>query len=152
MPLGVLRGTIASQNAVAIPGDGILQVRDGEGIQARYVDADDGAGHFGEWRSASAVADYRAPTVVNLEIKPQNVTATVDFRTSEPTRAEVRYSEAEGPYLIQRDFGWGDHHTVELHGLDVQTAYHLVVAITDEAGNTTLADNNGPGYAFVTTK
>ncbi len=152
MPLGVLRGMIASQKAASVPGDGILQVRDGEGIQARYLDADDGAGHAGEWRSASAVADYQAPTVVSLEIKPQNVTATIDFRTSEPARAEVRYSEAGGPYLIQRDFGWGDHHIVELHGLDVQTRYSFIVAITDEAGNTTLADNDGPGYPFVTTK
>ncbi len=152
MPLGVLQGTIASQNAVAIPGDGILQIRDGEGIQARYLDADDGAGHAGEWRSASAITDYTRPAILSLEIKPQSVAATITFSTSEPTRAEVRYSEAGGPYLTQRDPGGSDHHTIELHGLDVLTRYRFMVAITDEAGNTTLADNNGPGYAFVTAK
>ncbi len=151
MPLGVLRGAIASRNAAALPGDGILQVRDGEGIEARYLDADDGSGHVGQWRSASAVTDYGAPTIASLEIRPQNVTATITFSTSEPTRAEVRYSEAGGPYLTQRDSGWSDHHTIELHGLDVQTRYRFIVAITDEADNTTLADNDGSGYAFVTT-
>jgi subtilisin family serine protease len=148
---GILRATIASRNAAVVVGDGILQVRDGEGIQARYLDADDGHGHLGEWRSASAVTDYRAPTIVGLEIKPQNVTAMVEFRTSEPTWAEVRYSEAGGPYVTQRDFGFSDHHTIELHGLDVQTRYRVIVAVKDEADNMTVADNNGPGYAFVTT-
>lgn len=148
---GVFRGTLASENASVNPGDGILQVHDGEGIQARYLDADDGSGHAGQWRDASAVADYSPPDVVSLETASQAGVTTVEFRTSEPTRAEVRFGQAQGgPYLaIQRDPVWSEQHSVQLRGLSAQTRYYLVVAITDEAGNEALADNDGQSYSFV---
>ncbi len=149
--LGILRAALARRNAAAVPGDGILEARDGEGIHVRYLDTDDGSGHVGQWRSAIAVADYQAPTVLRLEVNPQNVAATVEFHTNEPTRAEIRYFEgaATSP-VTQRDLGWSDHHVIELRGLDVQTRYRFFVVLTDKADNTTLADNNGPGYTFIT--
>jgi hypothetical protein len=150
--LGVLRGTIASQNAPVRPGDGILQVHDGEGIQARYLDADDGLGHAGQWRQAIAVADFKPPAVVSVEAKPQGATATIEVRTSEPTRAEIRFGEtAGGPFIsIQRDPALSTQHSISLRGLAHQTQYYFVVAITDEAGNEAVADNNGQNYSFAT--
>jgi subtilisin family serine protease len=148
---GVFRGAITSENTPVKLGDGVLQVHDGEGIQARYLDANDGSGHTGQWRSASAVADYKPPSVVSLETTSQGRVTIVEFQTSEPTRAEVRFGQTSGgPYLsIQRDLVLSEQHSVQLRGLTPGTQYYLVVAITDEAGNEALADNDGQSYSFV---
>ncbi len=150
--LGVLRGTIASQNAAVVLGDGILQVHDGEGIEARYLDADDGLGHVDQWRQAIAVADFKPPAVVSVEAKPQGSAAMIEIRTNEPTRAEVRFGEtATGPFVsIQKDPALSEQHSIPLRGLARQTQYYFVVAITDEAGNEALADNNGLNFSFAT--
>jgi hypothetical protein len=148
---GVLRGTMGSENADVKLGDGILQVHDGEGIQARYLDAEDGSGRTEQWRYASAVADYKPPSIVSLETSSQRTVTTVEFRTSEPTRAEVRFSQTNGgPYLsIQKDPPLSEQHSIQLRGLAPQTQYYLVVALTDEAGNEAVADNDGQSYSFV---
>lgn len=150
--LGALRGSISTRSAAVRPGDGILQVHDGAGIQARYLDADDGPGRAGPWRHASAVADYTPPSVVGIETRPQNTAATIELRTSEPALILVRYGKtAGGPYdRTHRGVGAGTRHTLELRGLTVQTRYYFVVVLTDEAGNEALADNNGSAYSFVT--
>jgi subtilisin family serine protease len=149
--LGSFRGTLPSENAAVKLGDGILQMHDGEGIQARYLDGDDGLGHTGQWRYAIAIADYVPPTMVTLEIKPQGLTADIEFRTSEPTRAEVRYGKtAGGPYdLVAKDPNSSEQHSIQLHGLTLPVQYYFVVAITDEAGNAAVADKDGHGYSFV---
>ena len=150
--LGVLRGTIASQNAAVTIGDGILQVRDGEGIEARYLDADDGLGHAAQWRQAIAVADFQPPAVVSVEARPQDQAATIEIRTSEPARAEVRFGKTPaGPFAsIQKDTALSEQHSIPLRGLTRQTQYYFVVALRDEAGNEALADNNGLNYSFTT--
>jgi len=150
--LGALRGSIATRSAAVRLGDGILQVHDGAGIQARYLDADDGPGRSGPWRHASAAADYTPPSVVGIETRPQNTAATIELRTSEPALILVRYGKtAGGPYdRTHRGVGAGTRHTLELRGLTVQTRYYFVVVLTDEAGNEALADNNGSAYSFVT--
>jgi len=150
--LGVLRGTIASQNAPVTLGDGILQVHDSEGIEARYLDSDDGQGHAGQWRQAIAVADFRPPAVVSVEAKPQRQTATIEVHTNEPTCAEVRFGETvTGPFLsIQKNPALSEQHSIPLRGLAPQTQYYFVVALADEAGNEAVADNNGQNYSFAT--
>lgn len=150
--LGVLRGTIASQSAAVTLGDGILQVHDGEGIEARYLDSDDGLGHVDQWRQAIAVADFKPPAVVSVEAKPEGPAATIEIRTSEPTRAEVRFGDSStGPFVsIQKDPALSEQHSIPLRGLAPETQYYFVVAITDEAGNEALADNNGQHYSFAT--
>ena len=150
--LGVLRGTIASRNAAVAVGDGILQVHDGEGIQARYLDSDDGQGDAGEWRLAIALADFRPPTVVSVDANAQSATATIEVRTNEPTRAEVRFSAtAAGPFVsVQRDPALNAQHSIQLRGLARQTRYYFVVALADEAGNEAVADNDGQNYSFAT--
>jgi len=149
--LGVFRGAIASLNETVKPGDGILEVHDGEGIQAHYLGGDDGLGHAAQGPYAIAVADYKPSTILSLEIKPQGPATTIEFRTSEPTRAEVRYGKTSGgPYdRIEKDSGLSEQHSIQLHGLTLQTRYYLIVAITDEAGNEAVADNGGQSYSFV---
>jgi subtilisin family serine protease len=149
---GVLRSAMGSQNAAVMPGDGILQVHDGEGIQARYLDADDGLGHANQWRLAIAVADFKPPAVVSVEAKPEGPATTIEIRTNEPTRAEVRFGEnPAGPFVsIRKDPALSGRHSIPLRGLAPQTQYYFVVALTDEAGNEAVADNNGQNYSFTT--
>jgi hypothetical protein len=149
--LGVLRGTIVSQNAAVAVGDGVLQVHDGEGIQARYLNVGDGADQAGQWRYASAVADYKLPTLVSLDITLQSAAATIDLRTSEATRAQIRYGKTHGgPYdSVQQDLGLSEQHSIQLRGLNPPAPYWFVVALTDEAGNEAVDDNNGQSYSFV---
>ncbi len=150
--LGVLRGTIATQNAAVVLGDGILQVHDGEGIEARYLDADDGKGNADQWRQAMAMADFTPPAVLSIEAMPQGTAATIEIRTNEPTHAEVRFGEtATGPFVsIQKDPALSEQHSIQLRGLAPETTYYLTVAITDEAGNEAVVDNNGQNYSFAT--
>jgi len=150
--LGVLRGTIAGRNAPVTPGDGIVEVRDGEDIQVRYFDANDGVDGTGRWCSAGAVADYLPPALTGLEIKPQQAAAVIDLQTSEPTRVEVRHgTAAAGPYdRMQRDPAWTDRHSINLPDLAPNVPYYFVLALTDEAGNETLAGDNGQAYSFIT--
>jgi hypothetical protein len=149
--LGVLRGSIVSQNAAVKIGDGVLQAHDGEGIQARYLNIDANSNPAGEWRSASAVADYQPPSIVGLDIKLESAAATIDVQTNEATRAEIRYGKTQGgPYdSVQKDLGSSAQHSIQLSDLTVATQYWFVVAITDEADNTAVADDNGQGYSFV---
>jgi subtilisin family serine protease len=148
---GVFRGTIASQDAVVKVGDGILEVHDGEGIQARYLDGDDGSAQAGQWRYADAVADYRPPTLLSLEIKTQGGVTTIEFRTSESTRAEIRYGQTNGgPYgAVQKASGLSEQHSIELRRLPPPAQYYFVVAMADEAGNEAVVDDNGQSYSFV---
>ena len=148
---GVFRGSLTSKNAPVQVGDGALEVHGGEGIQARYLDGDNGAGQSGQWRSASAVADYSPPILVALEIKPEDRMATVEFRSSEPTHAEIRYGQrVGGPYgAVGKDFTRSEQHSIELLGLTPSGRYYFVVVLTDEAGNEAVLDDGGHGYSFV---
>jgi predicted outer membrane repeat protein len=148
---GVLLGSIASRNAPVKPGDGVLEVQDGESILARYLDANDGAGHVNQWRQASAVADYTPASLVSFEVTPHRATMAIEFHTSEPTHAEVRYAKtAGGPFdLVAKDSGLSEQHSIELQGLTPQTPYYFVVVTTDEAGNEAVADDKGKGYSFL---
>jgi hypothetical protein len=149
--LGVFRGTIPSHPAAVTLGDGIIQVQDAQSILARYLDAGAGLDIAGQWRSATAVADYQPPTVLSLEIESEGAVTTIDLRTSEPTRAQIRYGTTPGgPYdLLEKAPGLREQHHIELRRLTPQTPYYFVAALTDEAGNETVADNEGQGYSFI---
>jgi predicted outer membrane repeat protein len=148
--LGVFRGALASQSAVATPGNGVLEIRDGESIHARYLDGNGDPNQVDRWRQADAVADYRAPTLSELGTERNGPMARIELSTSEPTLAEVRYGGANGgPYtLAKKSLELSDRHKIELHGLKPDMPQWFVVALVDAAGNETLADNGGAGYAL----
>ncbi len=149
--LGVFTGSIVNQNALPRSGDSVLEARDGESITARYLDADDGTGRINTWRQATASADYTPAGVLPPKTTPSGATMTVEFQTTEPARAEVRYGKtAGGPFtLTATDTALGTQHRVSLHSLIPQTLYYFVVAITDEAGNAAIANSGGKGYSFI---
>ena len=149
--LGVFRGMIASTSAAVELDDGTLQVQHSENIYARYVDGDDGLGQGDRWRQAIAPADYEPPAVSDLKIEIRRAGATIELVTDEPTIARIRYgTTCGGPYdLIEKGSDLSDRHRIELRRLVPQTRYCFVVALTDAAGNETIADDGGQGYSFV---
>ena len=149
--LGVLGGVLASERAEPHPGDGRIQVAHGRQMVARYLDVDDGLAESGQWSEAYAHADYEPATVVTVAVESRGHVATVDFTTSEPTRAEIRYGPtAGGPYVFKVDgLGQSGHHRIKLRGLTPGTRYYLVISLLDRAGNASTAADAGQGYTFV---
>ncbi len=149
--LGVFRGMIASTSAAVRLDDGVLQVRHGENIYARYVDGDDGVGQGDRWRQAVASADYEPPVVFDLKIEMRRAGATIELVTNEPTHAQIRYgTTCGGPHdLIEKGSDLSDRHRIELRRLVPQTRYCFIVALTDAAGNEAIADDGGQGYSFI---
>lgn len=150
--LGVFQGDVLVRAVTAVSGDGILQVQDGQTIVVRYLDGDDGLGRVDQWRQATALADYMPPAVLDVKTEVRGLTATISLQTDEPVRAEIRYGQTfGGPYDgVARETQLGDSPAIELSGLSPQATYCFTVALTDEAGNETLADNAGRSYSFVT--
>jgi hypothetical protein len=148
--LGVFRGVMASAPCGGKSGDGVLQARNGAGIYAYYLDGGDGMIQAGQWRQASAVADYEPPAICELRIDRQRLAATIELTTNEPTRVEIHYGRTfGGPYnLVEKDSELGEQHTVTLRGPEPQTQYWFIANISDAAGNETLADNGGQGYSL----
>lgn len=147
--LGVFRGVMASAPCGGKSGDGILQAPSGAGIYAYYLDGGDSMVQGGQWRQASAIADYEPPVVREVRIDRQRLTLAIELTTNEPTRVEIRYGRTfGGPYdLVERDSELGERHTVTLRGLEPRRQYWFVANISDAAGNKTLADNGGQGYS-----
>lgn len=150
--LGVFRGRVVVRKAVPVLGDGVLQLQNGQNFVVQYRDADDGLGHTGQWHAAAAVVDYQPPTVLDVHAVVSGVTATIRVLASEPVQTEIRYGQKSGgPYdRIERGWQFSESPDIELSNLRSRTTYYYEVAVTDEAGNVTLANNAGLGYTFVT--
>lgn len=145
---GVFRGSLATKNAAAKVGDGVLEVRDGEEIVARYLD---GVGATAQWRSAQATTDYSPPALLGLDIKPQDRVVTIEYQTSEPARTEIRFGRtAGGPYdATQKDPSLSTQHSIQLQRLTLAARYYFVIALTDAVGNEKVADDRGQSFSFV---
>jgi hypothetical protein len=150
--LGVFQGDVVVQNAPAIPGDGVLQTQNGQGILARYLDADDGQGNFGQWRQASARADFTVPSLLDVQVQVQGTAVTINLLTDEPALAEIHYGTTSGgPYgLSEGETQRTESHDIDLSDLRMQTRYYFVVSLTDAAGNEILVDDGGQPYSFMT--
>lgn len=135
-----------------VDGAGILLVAEGDTVQAEYVDADDGMGGMGVSVTANAGVDCTAPSVLGVSasgIEPQR--ATVDVTTDEPARATLVYGTSCGALTEQSvSLAANTVHAFQLSGLTHGTTYFYTVEVEDDAGNTTLADNGGGCYSFVT--
>jgi len=150
---GVFRGTMASADGAPVEQDGRIQVGNGEGILARYQDADVGAGQGMQWTTASSHMDSEPPAVVDLTIEMAGPVARVELVTNEPTTARIRYglADAGGDNLAQASdvSESNDLHRIRLNGLTDGSAYEFVVELTDAAGNESVADSDGARYRFV---
>ena len=146
---GVFCGTIASARGEARPGDRRVQMAHGERIAVRYLNAYGGS-TAGRRITAYAHADYEAPTLVEQKIDVRGRTARIELTTSEPTRAEIRYTDTpDGPFREKAgDADLFDQHRIRILGLTAGTRYFFVVALVDQAGNEAIVDNEGLYYSF----
>jgi len=146
----VFTGTIALQNASANPGDGILQVTNGDTITAEYFDADDGLGGSGPTYDY-AVVDDTPPVISDVAaINLRFNRATIVWTTDEPSDSVLYWGDTIPPINVASSTRRVTSHSIALSGLTENTTYYYAVQSTDEAGNTRLDDNATNYYWFTT--
>ncbi len=150
LAVGVLSAVLGSENGLAAPGDGRVQVQDAEWVTVQYLDADNGMGRTDQWATSRARADYTPPAVLDVEIEPRGSLMRLTVTTSEPTQMEIRYASAGDSAASSslRDPVSQGRHRVNLgplrHGLD----YGFAITLTDAAGNELVADRDNLGQVF----
>lgn len=129
--------------------DGLLQVRDGDLVELRYVDAVDGRGGFDVVKRAQVTVDCRAPTISNVRATPtSDRTAVIEWDTDEPATSRV---EVLRPVTMSVAWsGLGTSHRIELAGLEPCSRYEYRVTSGDAALNLAIDDNGGAGHWFRT--
>ena len=117
----------------------------GDEIHVTYFDAS-----RGQTEEKTAVVDTQAPQISDVVHEPDYVTAFISWDTSEITDALVQYGESAflGRTAYDSEFAFG--HELQLVNLVPDQTYYYRVVSRDEAGNTTIDDNNGNLYTFRT--
>ncbi len=148
---GFFYGDITLVNAPVSVGDGILQVVNAETIVATYQDFDGGGG-IPNTATATAKVDCIPPSATHVgTVETTTFGTTFNVRTDEPTQATVRYASTCGllsESVVSREFS--NVHNLGVEGLISATEYFYIVELTDRAGNSSLQNNSGICYSFVT--
>jgi predicted outer membrane repeat protein len=149
---GVFTGKIHGRDAEPTPADGVLEIRDGEQVMARYTDADDGIGHTGSKVTAVALADYQAASVTNLETGIRSSAVRLLITTSEAAKVEVHYHRSGNATTtrVVHSNEPNNRHEILISPLPRKTDYGFVIHMTDAAGNESTDDNGGHEYTFST--
>ena len=142
---GLFRGSIVlvATNASANQ----LVVRNGDTITAKYFDASNNSNVV-----ATASVDTVAPVISQVAAVTGYGDAVVSWLTSKPADSLVQYGES---VLLDRTASAGGlvtNHAVTVAGLAANRNYFYQVVSRDEAGNTTVDDNQGALYKFTTQK
>jgi subtilisin family serine protease len=147
---GIFVGSLPTSTALAVPGDGTLQVVGGDAITVTYLDADDGEGGP-VIATATATVDLVAPILSGVSVPSIGQGgATVTWTTNEPTSGTVRYGTTPALGLSRSETRLGTTHSVSLPSLSEATTYYYVVESADEAGNVTSASDQGEPFRFTT--
>jgi hypothetical protein len=125
--------------------DGVLQVDEGDTINAEYQDFSP----FG-LRSASAKVDNTPPQISNVQVTAGVSKATITWDTNEESDSKIYFGIS--PFLGTEvsDSKMVLSHSVELNGLKPSLKYYFDVQSADYAGNTAYDDNMGAHYNFTT--
>jgi len=142
---GVFRGslTLVASNASA----GQLPVHGGNVITAAYFDASGNSNVL-----ATAGIDTTPPVISNIAATPGYASATITWTTSKPADSLVQAGESVLLDRVASDGAFVTNHAVTLNGLSANHTYYYQVTSRDQAGNTTVADNNDNLYTFHTLK
>lgn len=150
--LGVFEGTMAVTAGAPAPGNGVLEVVEGEAIIAIYQDADDGWGEAAS-STASASVDCSAPLVHNVAVEQIGGNrACITFETSEPAIGTVRAGLACGEYVLEARGELTTMHRVFLSGMTPETTYYMEAEASDRAENVAINNNEGVCYTLRTTE
>lgn len=148
---GQFTGQIAIGVGSAVPGNGVLEVASGAGIEVRYQDADAGDG-LPATVTETALVDCDAPTISNVQVVFVSTSqASIAFDTNEETVASVLVG-SDCAALSQQSSSSGAalSHLVLLSGLTPDTSYRFAVQVEDLAGNERFDNNGGLCYTFET--
>jgi hypothetical protein len=144
-------GSISIEAATPVTEDGKLQVSHGETITAWYWDEDTGSG------SPDAVIDTALidcePPVISgvLAVGLAPGVVRVSFDTDETSFATINYGTQCGVLPNTAESGpAAEAHEIILTRLQPETQYFFTVEATDLVGQTSLDDNDGSCYSFVT--
>ncbi|WP_150107698.1 choice-of-anchor J domain-containing protein [Pedosphaera parvula] len=143
---GLFRGflTLVGTNA---PGTNQLRVKNGDVLTANYLDVSAGSNAI-----ATATIDTVPPIISNVSTLTDFADATISWTTSKPADSLVQFGEST---LLGRTAYSGvlkTNHSVMLTGLSANRDYYFQVTSRDDAGNTTVDDNQDHFYTFHTLK
>ncbi len=143
------RGTVQLD---VVDASGVLQVAEGDTVNAVYIDADDGLGGVGVPVEATMTVDCLGPQISNVHVPEiDTFTATVSFETDERAVGTVWYgSTCETLNKSVVEPYPRTSHDVVLTGLSHGTPYYYAIEAEDEQGNESGDDNSGSCYSFCT--
>ncbi len=134
--------TLVSGGAAA----GQLRVQNGDILTATYADASPASSV-----TATAVIDTVPPVISQVAALTDFYNARVTWQTSKPADSSVQFDEvSQPPANVAYASALVTNHTITLNGLLPNRTYHFLVVSRDQAGNTTVDDNNGNLYTFQT--
>lgn len=133
-------------------GPGTLHAADSDTITAVYIDADDGQGGSNVVVTATATTDCIGPVISNLQVTDVTATsARILFVTDEAAKSRVLYGTSCATATSElHGLEFETSHSLSLIHLEKNTTYYFKVVADDEAGNSTMLDNAGACYTFVT--
>jgi len=143
---GLFRGTLTLVGGN--PDTNQLQVADGDTITATYFDESNNRNV-----TATAGIDTRPPVISQVAANTDYYNANVTWLTSKPADSAVQYGDlSQPPANVAFVSALVTNHSVTIGGLLANRTYRYQVVSRDQAGNTTLDDNNGNLYTFQTLK
>lgn len=145
----LLRGTISMSQTDA---PGVLHISPGDTITMTYIDADDGGGGINIVVQTTADVDCTGPSLVSTQatqINPRD--ATINVEIDELSLLTLNYGTNCGSLTNSvNGAGYKTSHNVLLSSLTDNTTYYYTIEMTDQAGNSSIADNGGLCYSFTT--
>ncbi len=148
---GVFEGTIDTAYG-ATAEDGVLQVTEDDTVTVEYEDLTPPLRTVQE----TAVIDGAPPMITNARAtRITNAASTIVWNTDESATSKVYYGTNPMSLTDTADkqpAGYFVSHSVDVIGLQTGTRYYFDVESTDRFGHTTLDDNGGQHYSFITTE
>ncbi len=124
-----------------------LVVRNGDTLTVTYFDASNNRNV-----AATATVDTIPPVITKVAAVTDYSNAKVTWTTSKAADSSVQYSESPLPDRSGYLSTLVTNHAVTIGGLAANRIYYYQVVSRDQAGNTTVDDNQGNLYTFQTRK
>ncbi len=140
---GLFTGYLTLVNGTAATNQ--LRVQSGDTITATYFDSARNSNV-----TATASIDTVPPVISAVAATTDYSNAKVTWLTSKPADSSVQYSESPLPDRSAYASTLVTNHALTISGLAANRVYYYQVVSTDQAGNTTVNDNNGNLFTFQT--
>ena len=141
---GLFAGSLVLVSGVATTNQ--LRVQNGDTVTATFFDAANNTNI-----TATATIDTVPPAISQVASTTDYANARITWLTSKPADSAVYYTDLHTPALESVYLAaLVTNHSLFINGLQPNHAYYYEVASRDQAGNTTVDDNNGSLYLFQT--